>query len=289
MNKVSDNQLISVKSYFLKELTTVLSEREAVLYFERCCQSWLGLSKTDLVFQKNFLLSESQILRFLYAIKDFKKHTPLAYVLKEQHFYGLDFKVSTDVLIPRPETEELVDLILRENQNVKNILDIGTGSGCIPISLKKHLPLAEIWGIDISENALKIAKENAHNLGLKVNFICADALNLAKSEVSNITWDILVSNPPYIPNLEKSSMDKNVTQHEPSIALFVPDENPLIFYQAIAEWAINHLSIEGKLYFEIHEEFATEVEALLNEIGFSSIKIIQDLQGKNRMIKAFKN
>lgn len=286
MNKVPDNQLISVKNFFREELKTILSEREINIHFEACCLAWLNLNKTDLLLRKKYLLSESEILRFLYAIKDFKKHKPLAYVLKQQHFMGLNFYVNESVLIPRPETEELVALITNENPFANSILDIGTGSGCIPLSIKKLLPQANVVGIDISNEALQVATKNASSLNLEVKFLQGDALLLNECEVSKQKWDIVVSNPPYIPINERENMDKNVTEFEPSLALFVPEENPFVFYQHISAWAVHHLNKNGKLYFEIHELFANEVQQILLGNKFQNVKIHQDLQGKNRMISA---
>ena len=286
MNKIPDNKLSSVKTYFFKELDVLLGARECKSYFELCCYSWLGMSKSDLILEASAVLSESQILKFLYGIKEFKKHVPLAHVLGEQYFYGLTFKVNKQVLIPRPETEELVDLIVQENKGEIDVLDVGTGSGCIAISLKKSLPNAVVSAVDISEGAIEVALSNSLKNNTKVNFVLSDALDLLASEVSNKKWDVVVSNPPYIPVQEKLGMDKNVVGYDPDLALFVPDSAPLLFYDAIGHWAKKFLKPTGKLYFEIHENFGQEVCDLLLGIGFSEVVLLQDLQGKDRIVKA---
>ncbi|MFT6717166.1 MAG: release factor glutamine methyltransferase [Saprospiraceae bacterium] len=286
MNKVQDNKLSTVKTFFFKELKEVLGARECKSYFELCCESWLGMSKSDLILDANASLSESELLKFLYGIKAFNKHVPLAHVLGEQWFYGLLFKVNEHVLIPRPETEELVDLIIKENQGVKNILDLGTGSGCIAVSLKKHMVDAKISAIDISKESLDIASFNSFKNNTIVNFINHDALDLESLFWGKKKWDVIVSNPPYIPIQEKSEMDKNVTDFDPALALFVPNDDPLLFYNAISQWAVKSLSPAGKLYFEIHENYGKDVCSLLSKIGFSEVFLIQDLQGKDRIVKA---
>jgi release factor glutamine methyltransferase len=288
VNKVPDNKLSSIKTFFFKELEILLGKRECKSYFELCCDSWLGMSKSDLILDAHAELSESQILKFLYGIKEFKKHVPIAHVLGEQYFYGLIFNVNKHVLIPRPETEELVDLIIKENQGVNDILDIGTGSGCIAISLRKALPNVEVFAIDVNKETLDVAVSNSLKNKAEVNFLLSDALGLSSSVVSSKKWDVVVSNPPYIPVREKAEMDKNVVDYDPSLALFVPDKEPLLFYDAIAQWAIKSLNIKGKLYFEIHEDFGKEVCELLSEIGFSEVILKQDLQGKDRIVKAIK-
>jgi release factor glutamine methyltransferase len=286
MNKVPDNKLSSIKKFFYQELVQVLGVRECKSYFELCCESWLGMSKSDLILNPAITLSESQILKFLYGIKAFLKHTPLAHVLGKQYFYGLNFIVNKYVLVPRPETEELVDLIVTENKGAKNILDVGTGSGCIAVSLKKSLSTAEVSALDISKESLKVASVNALNNNCKVNFIIGDALSLSTSEVANHQWDVVVSNPPYIPIREKKLMDDNVVNYDPGMALFVPNDQPLLFYNSIARWALMALKKSGKLYFEIHEEFGKEVCQLLTNIGYSEVFLIKDLQGKDRIVKA---
>lgn len=216
---------------------------------------------------------------------------PIQYILGYTEFYGLTFKVNPSVLIPRPETEELVDwaikswqLAVGSGQLPLHVLDIGTGSGCIPISLKKNLPDAVVSAIDISPEALQISKENAKLNKVDVNFIQADILNL-KSEIPNPKFDIIISNPPYVTLEDKKQMHANVTDFEPHTALFVPEDDPLIFYKAIADFASTHLEKDGLLFFEINESYGKQIVELLNSQLFTNIELRKDMSGKDRMIK----
>lgn len=211
-----------------------------------------------------------------------KTGEPIQYILGKGPFYGREFIVTPDTLIPRNETEELVHLIIKENPKPKlRILDVGTGTGCIPISLALELKEPEVYGIDISEEALKIASLNAENLKAKVNFEKCDILTqVPKTRI----LDILVSNPPYIPIEEKGLMHRNVIDFEPELALFVTDEDPLIFYQKIAEKGKDLLKPGGKLYFEINERYGLLVSELLKILGYQSVKVHKDLNGKDRIV-----
>lgn len=224
-------------------------------------------------------------------IETFHKYThkllaqiPIQYVLGEADFYGLKFKVNQHVLIPRPETEELVHLVIKHAKNRPCcILDIGTGSGCIPIALKKNLPQAKILAIDISEKALKLANQNALINRVEVDFLLDDALNLNATVYPQ--FDIIISNPPYIGLSEMEEMDKQVTKHEPHLALFVNDDNPLIFYDKIAGFALTNLKTDGFLFFEINQALALETQKLLLKKGFKA-EVIKDINANDRMIKA---
>lgn len=207
---------------------------------------------------------------------------PIQYILGETLFYGLPFKVSPAVLIPRPETEELVDWIIEKTQPI-TLLDIGTGSGCIAIALKKHLQDVKISALDISGDALAIAKQNAVINKVDINFIQADALQLTE-KLLPATYSVIVSNPPYITGAEKATMHQNVLANEPHIALFVPDEHALVFYEAIANYALSNLENKGLLFFEINEHLGKETVAMLNAKGFKNIVLKKDMQGKDRMI-----
>ena len=247
-----------------------------------------GLTRTAILINKNTKISETHaqlIKRFVNELKNFK---PLQYVVGKTEFFGLPFKVNEYTLIPRPETEELVEWII-DDYNAKvfpvTILDIGTGSGCIPVSLRKHLALARVDGCDISPDALKVAAENAQINQLNVNFFEIDILS---SPVMEQKWDVIVSNPPYIPMSDMSEMYANVLQYEPHVALFVADENPLIFYRAIALFALKHLQHEGSLYFEIHYKYGAEVLEMLRNSGFVNVQLRKDLSGNDRMVKAQK-
>ncbi|MFW9596562.1 MAG: peptide chain release factor N(5)-glutamine methyltransferase [Paludibacter sp.] len=247
-----------------------------------------GLTRTAILINKNTKISETHaqlIKRFVNELKNFK---PLQYVVGKTEFFGLPFKVNEYTLIPRPETEELVEWII-DDYNAKvfpvTILDIGTGSGCIPVSLRKYLALARVDGCDISPDALKVAAENAQINQLDVNFFEIDILS---SPVMEQKWDVIVSNPPYIPMSDMSEMYANVLQYEPHVALFVADENPLIFYRAIALFALKHLQHEGSLYFEIHYKYGAEVLEMLRNSGFVNVQLRKDLSGNDRMVKAQK-
>lgn len=216
-----------------------------------------------------------------------KQSEPIQYILGLADFYGLKFHVSQDVLIPRQETEELVYWIL-ENHNARqslNVLDIGTGSGCIPITLKKHRPEWAITGVDVSIGALEIAQQNADRNGGEVAFRQMDVL---KVDSLSANWDIIVSNPPYIPTEESHLMPENVLKYEPRLALFVENEDSLLFYRKIADLSLNALSKNGRLYFELNEYNAEEVKAMLLEKGYCKVEIQKDINGKQRMISAQK-
>ncbi|GAB3905763.1 peptide chain release factor N(5)-glutamine methyltransferase [Mucilaginibacter boryungensis] len=222
-------------------------------------------------------------------LQELKTGKPVQYILGHTEFYGLNFKVSPAVLIPRPETEELVQWIIetvkQSESPVINILDIGTGSGCIPISLKHNLLNINAFGIDISTDALEIAKQNAESNKANVNFIEADILNFP-GDIALPKFDIIVSNPPYVTLEDKNKMHTNVTDFEPHTALFVPEDDPLIFYKVIADFAKTNLSSNGLIFFEINESFGTETIELLRERSFRNIELRQDMSGRDRMIKA---
>lgn len=215
------------------------------------------------------------------------RHEPVQYVLEQAHFYGLTLYVNPAVLIPRPETEELVSLIIRENQHRHGlrVLDIGTGSGCISLALATHLPTEQVYGLDVSSAALAVARQNAAAHQQRVEWVQADILaggvNLPAGSL-----DIVVSNPPYVLEREKNFMRQNVLDHEPPLALFVPDADPLLFYRAIARQSRRLLKPSGKLYLEINEQFGNQVVAYLAEEGYAEIKLIKDLFGKDRFIHA---
>ncbi|MGZ3833998.1 MAG: peptide chain release factor N(5)-glutamine methyltransferase [Mucilaginibacter sp.] len=222
-----------------------------------------------------------------------KTGEPLQYILEYTEFHGLPFKVNPSVLIPRPETEELVEWALNSWrssvgswQSPLNLLDIGTGSGCIAVSLKKNLPDAKVSAIDISPKALQIAKENALLNELEIYFIEADILK-PQAEIDHSTFEIIISNPPYVTLEDKKQMHTNVTDFEPYAALFVPEHDPLIFYKAIADFAATHLENDGLLFFEINESYGKEIVELLTIKSFKNIELRKDISGRDRMIKAF--
>jgi release factor glutamine methyltransferase len=221
------------------------------------------------------------------AIERLKQLEPLQYVLGEAWFYGLPFFVNKNVLIPRPETEELVHLILSEvsdHTSPISILDIGTGTGCIPIVLKKNIPQATIYGIDISADALSVANQNATQNDVEITFVKEDILSMKESPLLNLQLDIIVSNPPYITEVEKEHMHANVLSHEPHLALFVTNNDPLQFYKAIADYASTHLVYQGRLYVEINAGYALDVKYCFEQYGFTDVTIAKDMQGKERFV-----
>jgi release factor glutamine methyltransferase len=233
-------------------------------------------------------LTEAQQQRAYDVLKDLATGKPVQYVLGHAHFYGLDFKVSSAVLIPRPETEELVQWILEtmKGSQPQRVLDIGTGSGCIPITIKNERPDSKLFAIDISPDALAVAQANAHINNVDVKFVEADILNLQAAEILNQTYHIIVSNPPYVTETDKLQMHTNVTDFEPHTALFVSDTNPLIFYKSITEFASVHLFPGSYLFFEINESYGMETLEMMKRKGFVNAELRQDLMGKDRMIRA---
>lgn len=222
-------------------------------------------------------------------LNQLKTGKPIQYILGKTEFYGLPFNVNPSVLIPRPETEELVEWVISsvgsEELAVGSVLDVGTGSGCIAISLKKHLPNAKVFAVDISVEALKTAKENAKLNDVEIEFIEADILNL-KSDIEHSKFEIIISNPPYVTLHDKTNMHTNVTDFEPHTALFVPEDDPLVFYKAIADFAVNNLAPNGLLFFEINESYGEQIVELLRDRGFKNIELRKDMSGRDRMIKA---
>ncbi len=242
-----------------------------------------GFNFTEILVNKNTIFSAIQRDKLDNYLKKLQKHMPIQYVLGETEFCGLNFLVDEAVLIPRPETEELVEWIRKDVRPDAAILDIGTGSGCIAIALKHFLPDAQVFACDISENALLLAKQNAVQNQVKVEFFQTDILT---DEMSDKKWDVIVSNPPYIPLKERDAMDEHVTAFEPNIALFVPDDDPLLFYRKIGEFAQKHLNPHGELYVECHRDYADACVQLYGNMGFTYIKLKKDIGGNPRMIKA---
>ena len=282
--KLSTNQLSSVISYFKQELSTFYDQNEVQSMLFIVLERFFNLSKNEIILNPTKLFTESELLLVMNTVKELKTQKPLAYILGEWTFFDLTLKVDENVLIPRPETEELVQLIINENTSAATILDIGTGSGCIALALKNNLPNAKVLAWDISEKALEIAKTNAIDNNLIVDFEYIDILNVDFTLSEKL--DIIVSNPPYITKNEIQKMEKNVLNFEPHLALFVNDKNPLLFYDKIADFAMKNLTINGKIYFEINEIYGNEVKYLLQSKGFVKAEIIQDINKKNRLIKA---
>lgn len=244
-----------------------------------------GFSNTEIILNKNTIFSAEQRKILDSFIEKLKIHMPIQYILGKTEFYGLEFIVNQSVLIPRPETEELVEWILNsvhDNSNLK-LLDIGTGSGCIAISLKNSLPKSQVNAFDISEEALLIAQKNAELNNLKINF---EQVDILKNLNLNEKWDVIVSNPPYIPENEKIEISQNVLDFEPHLALFVPEIDPLVFYKKIADFGKAHLNENGSLFFEIHYTKANQIIELLKSLGYIEIELRKDIYKNDRMIKA---
>lgn len=237
-----------------------------------------------LLSDKNTKITTEEVLKIDKIVEHLQRFEPIQYIIGETEFYGLPFIVNPNVLIPRPETEELVELILNENKgNKPHILDIGTGSGCIAISLQKHLCETQATGWDISDKALSVAKINSDNNNVKVTFNQVDILS---DYPNNQHFDIIVSNPPYVLDSEKTDMHTNVLDYEPHTALFVSDDNPLLFYNRIADVATQLLKNGGKLYFEINRAKGQETIKMLEDKGFSNIRLIKDISGNDRIVRA---
>lgn len=266
---------------FIEDLASLYTESECRFLFRILLEHITHQKNTHL---NNIQLTDLELNNLKNLTYQLKQKIPYQYVLGEAEFYGLTFKVDPSVLIPRPETEELIHLIIKEQKDkASQILDIGTGSGCIPISLKKYLPKVTISAIDISEEALTTAIENAKLNRVEVDFFKADALNLDDDKFPK--YDVIVSNPPYIAEKERAEMDETVKDHEPHLALFVSDDKPLIFYDRIGDFALNHLAEDGILYFELNQQLAFETEKLIKEKGFKTT-LIKDINDNFRILRA---
>ncbi len=275
------------RDQFIQELTPLYDVGEAESFFYLILEAKHQLKRVDLALQPDLVFSEAELEIWNSILEQLKKEIPVQYLLGSTHFYGLEFEVNPNVLIPRPETEELVDWIVQKskikNQKTKiKILDIGTGSGCIAISLAKNLPNAEVFALDVSEKALATAKKNAELNQVRIQFIHQSILEI---EDLGQQFDLIVSNPPYVRHLEKQEIKKNVLDNEPHLALFVADNDALIFYRKIAQLAQKNLSPNGQLYFEINQYLGQETLDLLQEMGFKDITLRKDIYGNDRMIQ----
>ena len=333
--KVIDNRAVSVYALFRNELENLYATEEIETFIFFSFSEYFGFSRSDMVLKKDMRLSESELLKFFRVIRKLKLHVPIQYILGNTEFYGLKMKVNEHVLIPRPETEELVDWVIEGESKVQSpkskvqspkskvqsskfkvqsskfkvqsskfkVLDIGTGSGCIAIALKKNMPDAEVYALDISENALAVAKENAEKNKTEIHFLQGDILGFHRRGAETQsnegdeknsapqrlcgekTFEVIVSNPPYIADAEKKTMSANVLDHEPHTALFVPDNDALLFYRAILDFAKEKLAAGGKIYFELNSTYAAAVAELAAEKGFVNCSIRKDLNGNERMLR----
>ena len=273
--------------FLLKKLRSIYPEEEAGQITDWVMESLTGSKKTERMLYKNSAITSDEETELQQLTERLMRHEPVQYVLNEAWFCGLKLYVDNKVLIPRPETEELVEWIISNCKfpiDKLKILDIGSGSGCIPIALKRKLRKAEVWSCDISDAALNVAKKNASDLGVDVNFLQLDFLN--KEQWDQLTsFDIIVSNPPYVPEKDKEQMRPNVLKYEPATALFVPSNDALVFYKAIAEFGNKHLDKGGTIYAEIHENIGEAVTQLFQSKNYS-VELKRDMQKKERMLKA---
>ena len=290
--------LREIKIIFHKELDSIYATEEVDSFFHLCVEHYLQLGRFVLVLQPDLVLTKEEETPLFGALSKLKLEEPLQYVLGTVHFMDLDFKVNEHVLIPRPETEELVEWVISDCQVERRvsrqagsrdlrILDIGTGSGCIAIALAKKFPDANVYALDVSEQAIGVAKENARLNGVDVTFIHQDILDpdFELELELELEFDVIVSNPPYVRELEKEEIKDNVKKYEPHVALFVQDEDPLLFYKTITQFAISHLKKKGKLYFEINQYLGRETQALLEAHNFLEIELRKDIFGNDRMLK----
>lgn len=292
---------LDLKHIFHKELDAIYGKNEVESFFFLCTEHYLNVPRIQLTLEPEFTFTKPETNTFFNVLEELKQQKPIQYILGETEFYGLNFKVNEHVLIPRPETEELVDWIVkchseRSEESQIKILDIGTGSGCIAISLAKNLPHAKVYALDVSKEALTIARENAEINKVDIEFIEVDILKLSED---SFLWedvalrqmglfDTIVSNPPYVRNLEKAEIKPNVLDNEPHLALFVEDENPLQFYKAITKFAVKNLKPKGQLFFEINQYLGQKTKALLTKANFEAIELMKDLSGNDRMLKGIK-
>ncbi|MDX1364494.1 peptide chain release factor N(5)-glutamine methyltransferase [Arenibacter latericius] len=277
--------LKEIKKIYHKELDSLYPKEEVDSFFYLTIEHYLGLERFVLVLEPNLTITKEEEGQLFSALSELRLQRPIQYVLGSTQFCDLDFIVNQNVLIPRPETEELVYWILDELRHVEkeiSILDVGTGSGCIAISLSKYLSQAKVQGLDISKKALEVAKQNAIKNEVEVSFLEFDALSLEQFEGQ---YDVIVSNPPYVRELEKKAMKKNVLDYEPDGALFVPDEDPLLFYKSIVRFAHHHLKPGGMLFFEINQYLGEATKKLMQEEGFLELDLREDMYGNHRMLK----
>lgn len=273
------------RSYFIDELTTVYDANEAESFFYLILENTIKMKRIDLALLPNSEFSDAQLLEWNLLLKQLLLEIPIQYLLGTTSFYGLEFEVNENVLIPRPETEELVEWVLSSTSHLNTFLDIGTGSGCIAIAIAKNRTDSIVTAIDVSKGALEVAENNAAKNDVSVQFIQKNILETSDLECQ---LDCIVSNPPYVRALEKAEIKKNVLDHEPHLALFVDDKDPLLFYRKIAHLALKNLNPKGYLFFEINQYLGKEMNDLLVEMGFENVTLKKDIYNNDRMIRAIK-
>ncbi len=287
---MSSNLVRDCRRYYAGELEKIYGSNEANALIMILLEHYFGIDRVKIALEPELRLSESELLTLHFAVKELLKNKPIQYIIGVTEFCGMQFQVDENVLIPRPETEELVNKLVSCSVSQLSspscrILDIGTGSGCIAISLAKLIKNSEVTAIDISEKALEVARRNAEANGVNVNFVQADILNI-KEGLFDKKFDIIVSNPPYVCEGEKKEMRANVLEYEPASALFVSDDDPLLFYRKILDFAQKNLKDGGEVWFEINEKLGVKTKDLCIERNFKNVEIISDFKGKDRIVKA---
>ena len=280
---IPSNRVRDIERYFHTELAGLYPDREIGAFVDILFEAYLGWNKAQLLLHRDDTINQSDLLRFHWAAEYLKQYRPIQYIVGYTDFCGLRLHVEPGVLIPRPETEEIVNHI-KQTTHPATILDLCTGSGCIALALAAHFGDAEVVGVDISPQALAIAEANAAANRLQVTFVQCDILH-QEPPLPHSTFDLIVSNPPYVCDSERASMSPNVLDHEPSLALFVPDDDPLRFYRAIGQYALRHLSPDGVLVLEINERLGNETCLLLQQLGFTTT-LHRDFRDKYRSITA---
>jgi release factor glutamine methyltransferase len=297
-------KLWEAEEYIKEQLKEIYGEDEASNIRDLAIEHATGLSKTASVSRRQDEISKEEAQQIINDVERLKRHEPIQYVMNKTWFYGMELYVDKNVLIPRPETEELVkwivddvkatgnDVFVRRSMEADEttrlkVLDVGTGSGCIALALKKTMPKAEVWGCDVSEESLNVARRNGSLLDIRVDFQGMDFLDEGQQTLLP-TVDIVVSNPPYVPARDKDQMHPNVVDHEPHTALFVTDNDPLVFYKALAQFGTKRLYEGGSMYMEIHEDLGKDVVKLFEKAGYNRVELRKDMQGKHRMVKVMK-
>ncbi len=286
---IPSNKVRDIERYFITELRDIYAEGEIRMFVRMLFEAYLGWSQTELLLRREETVNQSDLLRFHWAVEDLKRHRPIQHIIGWTELCGCRIEVTKDTLIPRPETEEIVNWTINHFSGFKKqdskirILDLCTGSGCIAIALAKHLPQAQVTAVDISEKALDVARRNASANNVAVDFLQADILS--PFTIHNSQFTLIISNPPYVMDKERAVMQPNVLDWEPAQALFVPDSDPLLFYRAIADIATNHLAPDGILVLEINEQLGYETAALFASHGFATT-LHSDFRSKTRMLTA---
>ena len=287
--KAPSNNLRTLRFFYHKQLQPIYGDTESTELLLILIKHFFGFDRTKLALQNDLRLSESEMLKLHFAVKDLLQQKPVQYITKTVDFLGNSFKITPGVLIPRPETEQLVDILIKRfsKRSKLNIWDLGTGSGCIAISLALALPGSKVAAFDLSEEAIDLTKENAKLLNANINIQKADILKQDFLKIPE-KIDLLVSNPPYVRHSERKYMKPNVLNFEPELALFVPDDDPLVFYKAITKTATKVLAMGGELWFEINEALGNETTNICWEAGLKEVQLHQDIHGRDRFVSALK-